>query len=79
MKLLREILRALLMIGGAVLLIAALFPLLNPVKYALTTKQEAPSFWYYIITLPLPILLLIAAWLLNPKKEKPGQREKELK
>lgn len=79
MKLLREILRTLLMIGGAVLLIAVLIPLLNPGKFALATKQEVPTFLYYIITIPLPVLMLIVAWLLNPKKEKPDQRDKEPK
>jgi hypothetical protein len=54
----------------------ALFPLLNPGKYGLATKQEAPSFLYYIISLPLPILMLTGAWLLNPKKQKPGPNEK---
>ena len=76
MKLLREILRTLLMIGGAILLIAALFPVINSGKFALATKMETPSFLHYVIALPIPILLLIGAWLLNPKKEKPSQREK---
>jgi hypothetical protein len=64
------------MIGGAVLLITALFPLLNSGKFGLVTKQETPSFLYYIISLPLPILMLTGAWLLNPKKQKPGPNEK---
>jgi uncharacterized membrane protein len=70
MKTLREILRTLLMIGGAVLLIAALFPLINPGKFALVTKMETTPFLYYVITLPIPILMLTGAWLLNSKKQK---------
>jgi hypothetical protein len=51
MKLLREILRTLLMIGGAVLLIAALYPLLNPGMFALATKQVNHIFSHTFVLL----------------------------
>lgn len=51
MKLLREILRTLLMIGGAVLLIAVLIPLLNLGKFALATKMDNHIFSHTFVLL----------------------------
>jgi len=77
MKLIREILRAILMLSGSIFFVAALIPVLNPGKFELATKNAPVSAPHWIAaTLPLALLMLIGAWLLNPKKHMPRQRQK---
>lgn len=65
------------MIAGSIFLIAALVPVLNPAKFELATKQAPLEAQLWIgATLPLALLMLTGAWLLNPKKKKPNQIQK---
>jgi hypothetical protein len=62
-----EIAAALLGIFGAFLLVAAYFPLLNPVQTRIETHRDLPSIGYYIVVTPIPLLILVASWLFNKK------------
>jgi len=65
------------MLLGALLIVTALAPVLNPGKFEFATKNAPVSAQHWIaVTLPLALLMLIAAWLLNPKKQIPRQNQK---
>ena len=77
MKIIREILRTILMLSGSIFFVAALIPVLNPEKFELATKNApVPAELWIAVTLPVALVMLIAAWLLNPKKQMPRQSQK---
>jgi len=79
MNIIREILRTVLMLLGAILFVAALAPVLNPAMFeSAIRKTPVPALHWIECVLPLSILMLIGAWLLNPKKQMPRQRKKRV-
>lgn len=71
-----EIVAAILMMFGAVLLVAVYFPLINPIQYRLDSHQEAAPLSRYILGTPVALLILWSAWHFNRKARglKPDER-----
>jgi len=65
------------MLLGATLFVTALGPVLNPAMFeSATQKTPVPALHWIGCILPLSILMLIGAWLLNPKTQMPRQSQK---
>jgi len=62
---------------GAFVLVAALSPLINPGRHRLETGHSEEPSSYYLLAIPIPILILSAAWYFNRKAQRLRREEKE--
>jgi hypothetical protein len=71
-----EIVAAIMMMFGAVLLVAVYFPVINPEQYRLESHQETASLSRYIVGTPISFLILGGAWYFNRKARRLKRDEK---
>lgn len=61
---------------GALLLVVAFFPILNPGRHRLETGHSGEPLGYYLITVAIATLVLSAAWYFNRKAQRLKREEK---
>jgi hypothetical protein len=62
-----EIIAAILMALGAVLLVVVWFPVINPAQYEMLSHQKSPPLARYLVGTPVALLVLARAWYFNRK------------
>lgn len=62
-----EIIAAILLTLGAVLLVVVWFPVINPAQYEMLSHQESPPLARYLVGTPVALLVLARAWYFNRK------------
>lgn len=71
MNIIREAVRIVLMLLGALLFVVALVPVLNPAEFVSATKNASVSALHWTASiLALSVLVLLWAWRLNPKSKR---------
>ena len=78
-----EIVAAIMMMLGAVLLVAVYYPVINPIQYRIDSHQDTAPLSRYIFGTPISLLILWGAWHFNrmarrlKRDEKDGEHEQK--